>query len=215
MPTGDVSRINRQKDCQGFPDAVASRYDSIFCFEKLIMGAALMAVWFSMASAAAQKPADASPAPASVSKEAGAKENAPPNVPQATTAGAPSPALPSFLSRSKRDPFKSPLDKAKLEKQPEVEVIDVPPPRNRRPQGPAGWLISEVRLLGIVQGMGTKVAMVSGGGSITYFLHESERLYDGSIREIGDSYVKFVRDIKSNNIVVRQQEVTVSVQPAP
>ncbi len=205
MSTVFVLPANRKKNCP-LPEAPDYRATCSRPISKDRVGAALLAVWLSTVAAAAQTQGSAPPAPAPAPQEA-AKE-APP-------APAPPPSLPSYISLSKRDPFKSPLDKSKVEKQPTVEVIDVPPPRNRRPPGPTGFLISEIVLQGIVQGMGTKVAMVSGGGSITYFLHEGERLYDGVIREIGDSYVKFVREIKSNNIVVRQQEVTVSVHPAP
>lgn len=121
----------------------------------------------------------------------------------------------TFLPIGKRDPFKSPLDKKKSEQQPSIEVIDTPPPRNRRPLGPPGTLISEIKLMGIAQGMGSKVALINCGGTITYFLREGDRLYDGSIKEIHTNDVKFIREIKSQNRIVRQQEVIISVNSTP
>jgi Tfp pilus assembly protein PilP len=124
----------------------------------------------------------------------------------------PAPALPSYLSKGKRDPFKSPFDKKKVEPKPE---FDVPPPRNRRPPGPAGLLVNEAQLMGIVQGPTGKVAMIGGDGSVTYFLKEGDRLYDGSISEIGNNSIKFVREIKISSKVVDQQEVVKKISPAP
>jgi Tfp pilus assembly protein PilP len=127
-------------------------------------------------------------------------------------AGVPAPALPSYLSKGKRDPFKSPFDKKKVEPKPE---FDVPPPRNRRPPGPAGLLVNEAVLMGTVQGPTGKVALIGGDGSVTYFLKEGDRLYDGSISEITDSSIKFVREIKISSKVVDQQEVVKKISPAP
>ena len=68
--------------------------------------------------------------------------------------------------------------------------------------------------MGVAQGMGSKLAMINCGGTITYFLREGERLYDGYIKEINANEVTFVREVKSQNKIIRQQEVTVSVHPA-
>lgn len=120
----------------------------------------------------------------------------------------------TFLSIGKRDPFKSPLDEKKASQQPSLDTVDVPPARNKRPLGPPGTLISEIKLMGVAQGMGSKLAMINCGGTITYFLREGERLYDGYIKEINANEVTFVREVKSQNKIIRQQEVTVSVHPA-
>lgn len=130
--------------------------------------------------------------------------------PMAAALQAPPATVPSYVPGGKRDPFKSPFDKKKEEPKPE---FDTPPPRNRRPPGPAGLLIGEAQLVGIVQGLGGKIAMIAGDGSVTYFLHEGDRLYDGNIREITENEVKFLREIKMNSRVVDRQEVVKRVVP--
>lgn len=75
-------------------------------------------------------------------------------------------------------------------------------------------LVSEAQLMGIVQGLGGKVAMIAGDGPVTYFLHEGDRLYDGYIREISDGTVKFVREIRISSEIVDQQEIAKKI-PAP
>ena len=127
-------------------------------------------------------------------------------------AGATSPALPSYSAKGKRDPFKSPFDKKKEETRP---GFDVPPARDRRPPGPAGLLVNDAQLMGIVQGPTGKVAMIGGDGAVTYFLKQGDRLYDGSISEITENSIKLVREIKISSKVVDQQEVVKKISPAP
>jgi len=217
MSSGDIFQVTSRKPIRprSSPNSEEAHGEPYHHFFKATGGVLLLLTWLASVSAMVQPPSAPSTAPGAVAQGTPAKESGTPAAQEASPTASPTTTLPFFISSTKRDPFKSPLDRAKSEKQPEVETIDVPPPRNRRPQGPPGWLISEVRLLGIVQGMGTKVAMLSSSGTITYFMHEGERLFDGYIREISDNYIKFVREIKSKNIVIRQQEVTVSVQPTP
>jgi Tfp pilus assembly protein PilP len=122
------------------------------------------------------------------------------------------PALPAYTPKGKRDPFKSPFDKKKIE--PKTEY-DVPPPRNRRPPGPAGLLVNDAQLMGVVQGPTGRVAMIAGDGTLTYFLKTGDRLYDGSIIEITENSIKLVREIKISSKVVDQQEVVKKISPAP
>jgi Tfp pilus assembly protein PilP len=157
------------------------------------------------------------PAPAQAQAQEAAKPpqqaQAPAQVPaQVPAAATPAPLLPSYLSKGKRDPFKSPFDKKKQEPRPE---FDVPPARNRRPPGPAGLLVNDAKLMGIVQGPTGKVAMIGGDGAVTYFLKEGDRLYDGSISEISENSIKLVREIKISSKVVDQQLVVKKIDPAP
>lgn len=57
--------------------------------------------------------------------------------------------------------------------------------------------------------------MITGDGSVTYFLQEGDRLFDGYLRQISDGAVRFVREIKISSRVVDQQEITKRINPAP
>lgn len=110
--------------------------------------------------------------------------------------------------RKKRDPFKSLL--APIKGKPSQSR----PPENR-PPGPAGLLISEIRLAGLATDVDKKpIAIVYGNTDMAYFLREGDRVYDGFLKEITGEGAKFVRVIKDDSRANHQEVFLPLYSPA-
>jgi hypothetical protein len=62
----------------------------------------------------------------------------------------------------------------------------LPTEKLQRPPGIAGLVIGELQLHGLIEEKSSHrmVAVVTDGGTLAYFLHESDRLYDGTVSQI-------------------------------
>jgi hypothetical protein len=58
----------------------------------------------------------------------------------------------------------------------------------------AGLLIAEVTVIGMAQGVGSRIALLKGIDGATYFAKEGTKLFDGYIETITADEVVFVRE---------------------
>jgi len=137
-------------------------------------------------------PATASKTPTQAKKPAGkpaAKKAAKPGakapakpaikaVEKPATPGAPPEAAESEMKQARRDPFESLI--GRQNKAP----TNLPP-------GIRGLQVSTLRLDGIVRAPSGMIAVVSNPQARTYFLHEGDHLYDGSVEKISMDGVSF------------------------
>jgi Tfp pilus assembly protein PilP len=107
--------------------------------------------------------------------------------------------------RGRRDPFR-PLDVAAAS----FQTTQVP---MVRPPGLKGQLVSEIRLVGIVETRSGILAMVQGYRSRTFFLHANDALYDGKVAEIRKDAVVFSQILKDTQGKTMTQQVVKKLQP--
>ncbi len=118
------------------------------------------------------------------------------------------PAGVRYQSQNRRDPFLNPLlRKAAKPAEDEEE------PRGQRPPGIGGMFIEQVGLLGIASQEGNMTAVFRGSDHRAYFLHQGDRLYDGSVTKIGADTVTLVRETKFRSGKVLRQDVTKRLRP--
>ncbi len=108
-------------------------------------------------------------------------------------------------SAPRRDPFETLLNDTK----PGPTVpLNLPP-------GKAGLVVSTLRIDGIVQGAGGKIAIVSNPQQRVYFLREGDKLYDGSIEHITLEAITFHEIGKDAFGKPLEREVTKRLYPSP
>jgi len=83
------------------------------------------------------------------------------------------------------------------------------------PPGKAGLVVSTLRIDGIVQGAGGKIAIVSNPQQRVYFLREGDKLYDGSIERITLEAITFHEIGKDAFGKPLEREVTKRLYPSP
>jgi type IV pilus assembly protein PilP len=143
------------------------------------------------AFAAPQAPAKPQPAPAAA-----------PAAPAATPApGSEPPAPYAYDPRGRRDPFVSLLTRG-----------SDPRAAATRPPGPAGVLISEASVKGIVRTRDGFLALIQGTGTKTFTVHTGEKLMDGTIKAIDAEGVVFSQDVNDPLSLVKQKEVRKTVR---
>ena len=81
-------------------------------------------------------------------------------------------------------------------------------PRGQAPPGIAGMFIAQVKLLGTVYGEATPTAVFLGTDQRSYFLQESDRLFDGYVKKIDADSVILVRETRFRSGKILTQEVT-------
>lgn len=137
---------------------------------------------------------------------ASAQDPAAPAAPDAAATAAPSaeaapqPAEPGGLLEyqrgSYRDPFRS-LEEPK------------PDAMRPRPPGPAGMLIEEVDVIGILSGPKGAMILIIGTDGLGYSLTEGTELYDGKVLTIdeGDGKVVFRQNVNDPNLIKPYRDI--------
>ena len=82
------------------------------------------------------------------------------------------------------------------------------PAAGGRGAGPAGMMIGEVAVRGVMQSRGTLVAMVSGPDHKTYIVHAGDKLLDGTIKSITPEGMIFIQDVNDPLSLVKRREVS-------
>jgi len=77
----------------------------------------------------------------------------------------------------------------------------------RRGEGPAGMLVSEISVRGIVQSRGELVAMVHGPDNHTYLVHQGDKLADGTVKSVTPQGLVIVQDVNDPLSLIKQREV--------
>jgi hypothetical protein len=82
-----------------------------------------------------------------------------------------------------------------------------------RPPGPAGLLIGEVTVKGIVRDRSGFIAMIQGPDTKTFIVRPGEKLMDGTVKSITADTVVFLQDVTDPLSLVKQRELRKSVRP--
>ena len=77
----------------------------------------------------------------------------------------------------------------------------------KKGDGPAGMLIAEIAVRGIMQSRGGYVAMVEGPDKKTYVVHTGDRFADGSIKSIMPTGLVIIQEVNDPLSLVKQREV--------
>ncbi len=123
---------------------------------------------------------------------------------------APLPAQPEgdlnykYEARGRRDPFR-PLDVVSTFQTTQAPIVRLP--------GLKGQMVSEIRLVGIVQSSSGMLAMAQGFKNRSFFLHPNDILYDGIILEVRKDAVVFSQTLKDNEGKTLTQQVVKKLQP--
>jgi hypothetical protein len=115
----------------------------------------------------------------------------------AQTSGAPpAPAeIYTYNPEGRRDPFVSLLFRGADQK------------ADARPAGPAGLVINEISIRGIIRDRTSFVAMVAGPDNKTHIVHQNDKLFDGSVKAITADSVIFSQNVTDPLSLVKQREV--------
>ena len=142
--------------------------------------------------AQAEKPA---PAPAKTPEPAaGAAQTTP--APQPPATAAPPAETYSYRAEGRRDPFQSLIGTGS-----DTEVT------SRRGEGPAGMVLGEISVRGIMQSRGSLVAMIQGPDTKTYIVHAGDKLLDGTIKTITPQGLIVIQEVNDPLSLVKQREV--------
>ena len=153
---------------------------SVLCAHASLL---LLLAGATVASAQDPAPAAAPPAPAAPAAEA---------APPPAEAG----GLLEYQRGTYRDPFRS-LDDPK------------PDAMRPRPPGPAGMLIEEVDVIGILSGPKGSMILIIGTDGLGYSLTEGTELYDGKVLTIdeGDGKVVFRQNVNDPNLIKPYRDI--------
>jgi Tfp pilus assembly protein PilP len=103
----------------------------------------------------------------------------------------------TYQQDGRRDPFVNLLNTG-------TEPRIVP---GRRPDGPAGMLLGEITVRGVMQSRDALVAMIAGPDNKTYIVHEGDHLFDGLIKSITHDGLVVVQRVSDPMSGVKQREV--------
>jgi Tfp pilus assembly protein PilP len=106
--------------------------------------------------------------------------------------------------RGRRDPFRS-LDVASTFQTTQAPIV--------RPPGLKGQMVSEIRLVGIVQAPSGMLAMAQGYKDRSFLLRPNDILYDGKILEIRKDAVVISQTLKDTEGKTLTQQVVKKLQP--
>ena len=150
---------------------------------------------------APQPPASAKPAPPSQTPPAAPQT--PPAAPAAPTAEAPAqgaqpPQAEAYTYRAegRRDPFQT-----------LIGVGSNSVATSRRGEGATGLAVGEISVRGIMQSRGALVAMIMGPDNHTYIVHQGDKLLDGTIKTITPQGLIVVQEVNDPLSLVKQREV--------
>jgi hypothetical protein len=154
-------------------------------------------------SLSAQQPA-ATPAATPPAVERGAPDQAKPTEPAAAgQKPADSSGAYSYDPQGRRDPFVSLVARGNEGRS-----------TAGRPAGPAGLMIGEVSVKGIIRDRSGFIAMVQGADTRSYTIRSGEKLMDGTVKAITADSVVFSQDVNDFLSLVKQKEVRKTVRAA-
>jgi len=105
--------------------------------------------------------------------------------------------------QGRRDPFRSLVGPA-----PKIQ-------QGVRPPGPAGFLIDEMKLQGVVKTKQGLVGMVNGPDNKGYLVHVGDKVLDGEVIRITTSSVVFRQEVNDPTRIERYREVVKDLSPEP
>ena len=82
-----------------------------------------------------------------------------------------------------------------------------PTPTGRKGDGPAGMLVAEISVRGIMQSRGGLVAMVQGPDNRTYIVRQGDRFLDGKIKTVTPQGLIIIQEVNDPLSLVKQREI--------
>jgi Tfp pilus assembly protein PilP len=105
--------------------------------------------------------------------------------------------------QGRRDPFRSLVGPA-----PKIQ-------QGVRPPGPAGFLIDEMKLQGVIKTKQGPVGMVNGPDNKGYLVHVGDKVLDGEVIRVTPSSVVFRQEVNDPTRIERYREVVKDLSPEP
>jgi Tfp pilus assembly protein PilP len=105
--------------------------------------------------------------------------------------------------QGRRDPFRSLVGPA-----PKLQA-------GARPPGPAGFLIDEMKLQGVIKTKQGPVGMINGPDNKGYLVHVGDKVLDGEVIRVTPSAVVFRQEVNDPTRIERYREVVKDLSPEP
>lgn len=105
--------------------------------------------------------------------------------------------------QGRRDPFRSLVGPA-----PKIQA-------GARPPGPAGFLIDEMKLQGVIKTKQGPVGMINGPDNKGYLVHVGDKVLDGEVIRVTPSSVVFRQEVNDPTRIERYREVVKDLSPEP
>jgi len=105
--------------------------------------------------------------------------------------------------QGRRDPFRSLVGPA-----PKIQ-------QGVRPPGPAGFLIDEMKLQGVIKTKQGPVGMINGPDNKGYLVHVGDKVLDGEVIRVTPSSVVFRQEVNDPTRIERYREVVKDLSPEP
>ena len=118
-----------------------------------------------------------------------------PAMPTAQPAAKPAIEAYTYDAEGRRDPFINLLGTGG-----ETAVV-------KKGDGPAGMIVAEISVRGIMQSKGAYVAMVEGSDKKTYIVHAGDRFADGAIKSILPTGLVIIQEVNDPLSLVKQREI--------
>ena len=77
----------------------------------------------------------------------------------------------------------------------------------KKGEGPAGFMVGEISVRGVMQSRGGLVAMVQGPDEKTYLIHQGDKLADGVVKNVTPQGLVVVQNISDPLSVQKHREV--------
>ena len=77
----------------------------------------------------------------------------------------------------------------------------------KRSEGPAGFMVGEISVRGVMQSRAALVAMIQGPDNRTYLIHQGDKLADGVVKSVTPQGLVVVQNISDPLSVQKQREV--------
>jgi len=78
---------------------------------------------------------------------------------------------------------------------------------SKRNEGPAGMVVAEIAVKGIMQSKGTYIAMIQGPDKKTYIVHPGDKLLDGTIKTISSTELVVTQEVNDPLSLVKTREI--------
>ena len=151
----------------------------------------LFASMMTAAVAAAQTPPKPTPTPVPAP---GAQ---PPVAAQPQRPPAEVPESYSYQPEGRRDPFLNLLGTG----------VEPTTPGPRKGDGPAGMMVADISVRGIMQSKGGLIAMVQGPDNKTYIVRQGDRFLDGKIKTVTPQGLIIIQEVNDPLSLVKQREI--------
>jgi Tfp pilus assembly protein PilP len=91
---------------------------------------------------------------------------------------------------------------------------ELPSAGGARPTGPAGLLVNEITLKGVLKSAkGGFIALAQAPDGRTYIIHTGDKVFDGTVKAITQDAVVFSQDVNDPLSLVKQREVRKAIRP--